>query len=84
MSKSRNIGWYRYKHIQDYAGGETNNDDVPMFVKCRVCNKYMSFSAGYWYCKKCGARVREKTIYNQLDRENREFGYDEHWDCDDD
>lgn len=28
---------------------------------------------GRWVCPSCGTRVRERTAYNQLDRENEKF-----------
>lgn len=56
--------------------GKRNEDDIPLFVYCKACNTYMDFIAGIemlggkWTCPSCGSSVREKTIYNQLSREN--------------
>lgn len=66
-----------------------NNDEVPLFVKCHHCNEYMDFETGpngildgRWICPICGSRVRERTAYNQLERENEEWEneYDEIYD----
>ncbi len=57
-----------------------NNDDIPLFVKCRHCEEYMDFEEGpngmldgKWTCPDCGSRVRERTAYSQLERENEEW-----------
>jgi hypothetical protein len=57
-----------------------NEDDIPLFVRCRECDTYMDFTPGHtgvldgrWICPSCGARVRERTAYSQLDRENTAY-----------
>lgn len=50
-----------------------NGDDIPLLVNCKPCNTYMDFINGHWTCPKCKARVREMTIYNQLERENTQY-----------
>lgn len=54
-----------------------NNDDVPLFVRCKKCNQYMEFQEGlkdeldgWWICPTCNARLKEITVYNRLEREN--------------
>ena len=66
---------------------KSNNSDIPLFVNCKKCGTYMDYQAGdsgmfsSWYkCPVCGSRVKESTVYSQLDRENEQyldsFGYD--------
>ena len=54
-----------------------NNDDVPLFVRCKKCNQYIEFQEGlkdeldgWWICPTCNARLKEITVYNRLEREN--------------
>lgn len=56
-----------------------HNSDL-MFVNCKPCEVYMDFKTGTadmldgsWVCPVCGSRVRERTAYNQLNKENTEF-----------
>ena len=70
-----------------------NEDDVPLFVRCRSCGAYMDFtrgsegeSNGKWICPECGTGVRERSVFRQLERENEEYlqkldssDYDEFW-----
>ncbi|KAB0576656.1 hypothetical protein EI53_01517 [Fusobacterium naviforme] len=57
-----------------------NNDDIPLYVRCLKCGgEYMDFEVdpnddldGYWVCPSCKKKVREKTAYLKLDKENRE------------
>ncbi len=77
LSKSQVIFEEDIERIQPR---KRNNDDTPIFVKCRTCESYMDFRAGpmnqlegYWQCPDCGVKVREETVYNKLDRENVEF-----------
>lgn len=57
-----------------------NNDEIPLFVKCASCGVHMDFEVGYfddldgwWICPDCGARVKERTVYSHLEKENEEF-----------
>lgn len=50
-----------------------NDDDVPLFVFCKPCDVYMDYIDGNWCCPSCKRRVRELTIYRQLERENEEY-----------
>lgn len=50
-----------------------NDDDVPLLVNCKPCGIYMDFVNGHWVCPKCKLKVREMTIYNQLERENEKY-----------
>ena len=47
-----------------------NEDDIALFVRCGSCDDYMDFENGNWVCPHCGKKVREMTVYKQLDREN--------------
>lgn len=57
--------------------GKGNGDKL--FVVCRPCDTFMDFTEGphdlegWWVCPCCGARMKERTAYQQLDRENDEF-----------
>lgn len=57
--------------------GKGNGDKL--FVVCKPCDLFMEFEAGagelegWWVCPECGARMKERTAYIQLDRENEEF-----------
>ena len=82
LSKSKMI----YQHqIRQIPTSKSNSE--MMFVKCKSCNIYMDFVSGptgvldgNWVCPNCGTRVRERTAYTQLDKENTEFLDD--WDLD--
>lgn len=64
-----------------------------MFVNCQQCGAYMNFEAGlnalegWWGCPTCGIRVKERTAYTRLDRENSNsitsniFSYDDMPEC---
>ena len=79
VGRSKPLSWYRVKLIPD---GKGNGDDVPLFVKCKKCGSYMNFSVGWYQCESCGKRIKERTLFTQLDRETREQEkeYDEYWD----
>lgn len=54
--------------------------DDYIYIFCSKCNEYMDFVEGdpyamngHWVCPCCGVRVREKTPYTELGRENREW-----------
>lgn len=54
-----------------------NLDVVPLYVYCVDCEEFMDFTAdvaqemaGNWCCPECHKRVRERTVYAQLNREN--------------
>lgn len=57
--------------------GKGNGDKI--FVVCKPCDVFMDFESGpdildgWWVCPCCGARMRERTAYTQLDKENEEF-----------
>ena len=82
IGKSKTMTWYRVKMIPEC---KRNANDIPMFVKCTKCDKYMNFVDGWYVCELCGSRVKERTLYSQLDRENQEFDkqmdsdYEEYW-----
>lgn len=53
-------------------------EGVPLFVRCDKCNQFMDFTSGdgealngSWKCPLCGTTVKQRTVYMQLDRENR-------------
>lgn len=57
-----------------------NNDDVPLFVRCKNCGVLMDFTPGpnddlngKWICPECKTKVRERTAYSELGRENDAF-----------
>lgn len=85
ISKSRFIN---REAMMDIPRGKGNGDK--MFVICRDCGVYMDFGVGndildgWWVCPECGTRMRERTAYSQLDRENEEFleelDLEEDWD----
>ena len=70
-----------------------NEEDVPLFVKCRDCGAYMDYMkrsmgdlSGKWICPECGTGVRERSVFRQLERENEKYlqelessDYDEFW-----
>ena len=73
------------KDICRIPSNKYNSDQ--MFVRCRPCDIYMDFVtgvsgvlSGYWVCPGCGVKVRERTAYTQLDKENTAFLND--WDLD--
>lgn len=80
LSKSKPVSWYRVKLT---PLEKNNGGDVPMFVRCRKCGEYMNFKEGWYECEKDKVRVKEKTLYSQLGRENQEFDkeYEEIWNC---
>lgn len=52
-------------------------DDL-IYIYCSKCGEYMDFVKGdpyamngHWVCPCCGSRVREKTPYTELSRENQ-------------
>lgn len=47
--------------------------DGYIFVKCDRCNKYMDYTGDAWQCPECGAKTKEMSVYNQFDRECKEF-----------
>lgn len=54
-----------------------------MLVRCKTCEEYMDFKVGpkgmldgVWTCPVCGSKVRERTAYSQLNRENTTFTND--------
>ena len=55
-----------------------NRDSTPLYIKCKSCQVLMDYKTetdknlnGWWVCSSCGARVKETTVYRQLERENR-------------
>lgn len=82
IGKSRMILQSKIIHINS----SKHNSDL-MFVNCKLCGEYMDFKIGptgmldgAWVCPVCGARVRERTAYNQLNRENTDFENDMSYD----
>lgn len=78
IGKSKMILQSKLKKINS----SKQNSDL-MFINCKSCGVYMDFKAGStgvldgsWICPVCGARVRERTAYNQLNRENTDFTND--------
>lgn len=82
IGKSKPMSWRKVKMVPI---GKCNEDEVPLFVKCTKCNCYMDYVGDWYICDNCGARVKERTLYSQLDKENQEFenrmddDYDEYW-----
>ena len=91
LGKSKPISQSEMGRIEPTKCG--NQDDVPLYVRCRKCGAYMDFTNGptgmmdgKWICPTCGVGVRERSVFNQLERENEEFlndmdsdDYDEYW-----
>lgn len=55
-------------------------DESPLFVKCLDCGEYMDFTPGpsriadgFWTCPACGAKVKERSVYLKLSKENDQF-----------
>ena len=77
LSHSRSIDPNR----RNYSEGNSDN----LFVLCGDCDEWMDFYEGsgdlngYWECPCCGERVREKTAYTKLDRENNSNSYNEYY-----
>ena len=66
--------------MDDLPARKHNDGDDYIYIFCSSCNEYMDFVKGdpyvmngHWVCPKCGVRVREKTPYSELGRENREW-----------
>jgi rubredoxin len=77
LSHSKNIF---VEDVNRINPSKRNNDGTPLYVNCRPCGSYMDFIPGprgeldgYWRCPACGTKVRERTIYTQLSRENIAF-----------
>lgn len=54
--------------------------DDYIYIYCCKCNEYMDFVQGdpyamngHWICPSCRAKVRERTPYLELGRENRDW-----------
>lgn len=56
--------------VEDLPDSKSNGDDTPLFVKCKSCNEFMDYDDGWFECERCGSRVKERTLFNQLDCEN--------------
>ena len=61
--------------IKNIPSSKRNHDNIPLFVKCNKCDEYMDFQQGKtdvldgrWICPVCGNNVRERTVYNQIER----------------
>ena len=61
----------------DYPG--SNNEDN-IFVCCDNCKTQMEFIKdisdplkNHWVCQHCGAKVKESSVFNQLQRENEKY-----------
>jgi hypothetical protein len=77
------------EEISKIDSSKFNAEGIPLFVNCKACETYMDFKEGpekmvfdsWRVCPVCGVRVKEETLYRQLDRENTDFGrsidYDE-------
>jgi len=66
--------------MDDLPARKHNDGDDYIYIFCSNCNEYMDFIKGdpyvmngHWVCPICGVRVREKTPYSELGRENREW-----------
>lgn len=58
--------------------GEDYTNSQDMYVYCKKCRAYMIYEAsndvlGRYICPGCGTKVKEETLLNQLDKENRLF-----------
>ena len=78
----RNHHLSRSKHIDpsDMETGCGNSDNL--FIFCSNCGVYMEFHEdglmnGHWECPECGVKVREQTVYSQMNRECDDW-YDKH------
>ena len=74
LSKSKPLS---EKELTNINARNRNNDDVVLVVRCKTCCEVMNFHVGpsdcldgMWQCNVCGSKVRERTIYSQLEREN--------------
>ena len=66
--------------MDDLPARKHNDGDDYIYIFCSSCNEYMDFMKGdpyamngHWVCPRCRVRVREKTPYSELGRENREW-----------
>jgi len=66
--------------VQLAATYPDSGNDQNLFVFCEDCKCYMTYVketkddlSGYYVCLDCNSRVREKTLYNQLGRENEKY-----------
>lgn len=71
------------ENIDELDPSKHNNDEIPLFVKCCSCGEYMDFTQGSnkmmdgkWTCPSCGKRVKERSAYDQLERENEEWEHE--------
>lgn len=79
VGKSKILSRNEVEKIPDEC---SNGDETPLFVKCKNCNEHMKFSEGWFQCKICGKRIKEKTLLIRLSKENQEFEdeeYEEIW-----
>lgn len=58
--------------------GEDYTNSSDMYVYCVECGMYMMYEEsndilGRYVCSRCGKKVKEETLLNQLERENRKF-----------
>lgn len=80
VGKSKSLSFDEVEKIPSNKG---NGDETPIFVKCKNCGEYMNYFNGYFNCEKCSRRIKEGTLFSQLEKENKEFednDYEEYWD----
>lgn len=78
LSRSKEIGYLDMQKISESCC--CCEDGVNLYVHCDKCDTFMEFFVGgsdvmldgFWKCPKCGTRVKQRTVYFQLDKENLE------------
>ena len=77
LGKSQPLG---EDDISSFDSAKHNSDDAPLFVRCKKCGVLMDFAPGpndeldgKWICPECKTKVRERTAYSELSRENDAF-----------
>lgn len=44
-----------------------------VYVRCGKCLEYMQWTENGYLCRHCGAKVRQSTVYGQIQKENEAF-----------
>ncbi|WP_347256087.1 hypothetical protein [Anaerostipes sp. PC18] len=84
LGKSKELSIDEIRKIDD---SKSNNNDIPIFIRCKQCDTYMEFKPGpenlldgCWVCPICNSKVKEITPYTKLESENSAFL--DSWDVD--